>query len=562
MKKLSIAFSLLFTFYSCVNLDEVVYDEVQVGDIEALLENPDPAFLDNLVAAIYAELIPNFTERNFFNLQESTTDIAITPVRFREDGVTSDWFDGGRYVRLHTHAWDPSDVTVNDVWGYLQGGIAAALEVLTAFNTTTARTNEIITPKRAEVQGLLAMYMSYIFDLYAQVPYINIETNENVVLRGNEAIDEMLRLLEAAMPNLLDKAGSNSGGKFSKAAAQILLARLHLNKAVYNDRYASSYSFDADDMKKVVEHCTELIDNGGYTLSKEYFSMFDGNSDANAGTDELIFVVNCIAGMNGCNRAFTAMVMSQGQFAADAGSYRGWNGFATTPEFVDTWDTEDPRYYKENFPNEPGLIDPADYQLNRGIQVGTQHGPVPVDVDGIPTEGGAFKRNDDGLLIIEELKNFLRDNLPINYTKEISGGLTESNQFAGARVFKYEYDTPGPGRWDTDINPVLMRLAEAYLMRAEAKLRMGDEAGALQDVNAVRSARGAAELSSIDEAGLLEELGFEFYWESHRRTDMIRFGQYNKAWTEKPETQPNVRVFPIPTNALAASSKLEQNMGY
>jgi len=561
MKKLSLAFALLFTFYSCVDLEEAVLDEAQVSDIEALLENPEPAFLDNLVAAIYAELIPNFTERNYFNLQESTTDIAITPVRFRQDGVTSDWFDGGRYVRLHTQAWDASDVTVNDVWGYLQGGIAAALEVLTAFNTPTAKTNELITAKRAEAQGLLAMYMSFIFDLYAQVPYIDINTNKNNVLTGETAIAEMVRLLEAAMPNLGDKSSAASGAKFSKAAAQILLARLHLNKAVYNDRYAASFDFNREDMQKVVDYCTDIIDNGGYTLANEYFSMFDGDSDMNNGTDELIFVVNCIAGQNGCNRAFTAMVMSQGQFAADAGSYRGWNGFATTPEFVDSWDEEDPRFYKENYPNEPGAIDPDAYQLNRGIQVGVQHGPVPVDVDGNPTEGGTFKRDADGLLIIEVLKNFLRDNLPIDYTKEI-GGLTESNQFAGARVFKYEYDTPGPGRWDTDINPVLMRLAEAYLMRAEAKLRMGDNGGALADVNAVRIVRGAAELSSIDEAGLLNELGFEFYWESHRRTDMIRFGEYNKAWTEKPETQPFVRVFPVPTNALAASSKLKQNMGY
>jgi len=405
------------------------------------------------------------------------------------------------------------------------------------------------------------MYMSYIFDLYAQVPYINIETNENVVLSGNDAINEMVRLLEEAMPNLGDKASSKSGEIFTKAAAQILLARLHLNKAVYNDRYTGSFNFSVDDMKQVVDYTTDIIDNGEYTLASEYFSMFDGDSDANAGTDELIFVANCIAGANGCNRAFTAMVMSQGQFAADAGSYRGWNGFATTPEFVDSWDEEDPRFYKENYPNEPGVIDPAQYQLNRGIQVGVQHGPVPVDVDGAPTEGGTFKRNDDGLLIIEELKNFLRDNLSIDYTKEI-GGLETSNQFAGARVFKYEYDTPGPGRWDTDINPVLMRLAEAYLMRAEAKMRMGDMGGALTDVNAVRSARGATELGTIDETGLLDELGFEFYWESHRRTDMIRFGQYNKAWTEKPETPPHIRVFPIPTNALAASSKLVQNMGY
>ncbi|MEM9823195.1 MAG: RagB/SusD family nutrient uptake outer membrane protein, partial [Bacteroidota bacterium] len=286
--------------------------------------------------------------------------------------------------------------------------------------------------------------------------------------------------------------------------------------------------------------------------------LFDGDSDNNSATNELIFTVNCEAGQT-CNRAFTAMVMSQGQYAADAGSFRGWNGFCTLPEFVDSWDTSDPRYFEENYPNQPGTIAPEDYQLNRGLQVGVQHGPVPVDADGVPTEGGTFKTDGNGMLVIEELKNFLRDNQVVDYSRDVN---FTSNQWAGARIFKYEYDTPGPGRWDTNINPVIFRLADAYLMRAEAKLRSGDAAGALADVNIVRAARGTALLSDLDLDALLAERAFEFYFESHRRTDLIRFGRFNDAWTEKSTSDANKRVFPIPLNALAASSNLNQNMGY
>ncbi|MEM7297191.1 MAG: RagB/SusD family nutrient uptake outer membrane protein [Bacteroidota bacterium] len=548
----------LFAIIGCANLEEEVFDEVIVSDIETLLENPSPEFIDNLVASVYAELIPNFTERNYFNAQESTSDISMTPTRLWQDPSRSDWFDGGRYVRLHTHAWDPSDVTVISVWNFLQGGIAAGLEVLGPFSTPAALNNPTITPRRAEVQGLLAFYMWAIYDLYAQVPYVDQNTGENVVLSGEAAINEIVRLLEAAIPNLPTKAESNSGIIFSQGAAQALMARVYLNKAVYLDRYAGGFSFDGADMNEVISVTTELINNGGYTLANDYFRLFDGNSDNNSATDELIFVVNCVAGQT-CNRAFTAMVMSQGQFADDAGSFRGWNGFCTLPEFVDSWDTADPRFFEENYPNEPGVIDPATYKLNRGIQVGVQHGPVPVDAGGNPTEGGTFKRDANGMLVIEELKNFLRDNQVVDYAKDVE--LT-SNQWAGARVFKYEYDTPGPGRWDTDINPVIFRLADAYLMRAEAYLRSGNSGDALADVNAVRTARGAPLLTSIDLDGMLAERGFEFYWEAQRRTDLIRFGKFNDAWTSKPASDPNKRVFPIPTNALAASSKLVQNQGY
>ncbi|MEO1623616.1 MAG: RagB/SusD family nutrient uptake outer membrane protein [Bacteroidota bacterium] len=558
MKNKFLLLALLFVIGACADLDEEVFDEVQVEDVEKLLENPSPEFLDNFVASAYAELIPNFTERNYFNLQESTTDLSMTPTRLWVDPSRSDWFDGGRYQVLHKHQWDASERTVNDVWGLLQGGIAASLEILDAFDTPSALANPDITPRRAEVQGMLAFYMWAIFDLYAQVPYIDLGTGQNTVLRGDEAVAEIASLLNEAIPNLRGKDESNSGHLFSKGAAQTLLARLHLNRGVYQDRYGSGFNFNGEDMGIVINTTTDLIDNGGYALANDFFRLFDGDSDNNSATDELIFTVNCEAGQT-CNRAFTAMVMSQGQYAADAGSFRGWNGFCTLPEFVDSWDESDPRYFEENYPNQAGVIDPADYKLNRGIQVGVQYGPVPVAADGTPTEGGAFKRDGDGMLVIEELKNFLRDNRVIDYSKDVS---FTSNQWAGARVFKYEYDTPGPGRWDTNINPVIFRLADAYLMRAEAKLRNGDAGGALDDVNAVRTARGATALSSITLESLLAERAFEFYFESHRRTDLIRFGKFNDAWTEKEASDVNKRVFPIPLNALASSSQLTQNQGY
>ncbi|MEM1322796.1 MAG: RagB/SusD family nutrient uptake outer membrane protein [Bacteroidota bacterium] len=559
MSKYKIIFLLLlFTLGSCADLEEEVFDEVQVTDVEALLANPTPEFLDNLVASAYAELIPNFTERNYFNLQESTTDLSMTPTRFRVDGTTSDWFDGGRYEKLHMHTWDASEITVNGVWDLLQGGIAACLEILDAFDTPVALANPDITPRRAEVQGMLAFYMWCIFDLYAQVPYIDLRTGNNVVLSGDEAVNEIEALLNAAIPELRGKMDAQSGHLFSRGAAKTLLARLYLNKAAYADRYAGSYNFSSEDMNAVITTTTDLIDNEGYSLASDFFRLFDGDSDNNSATDELIFTVNCVAGQT-CNRAFTAMVMSQGQYAADAGSFRGWNGFCTLPEFVDSWDTDDPRYFEENYPNQAGTIDPSTYELNRGIQVGVQYGPVPVGTDGNPTEGGVFQRDGNGQLVIEELKNFLRDDQVIDYSKDVD---FTSNQWAGARIFKYEYDTPGPGRWDTNINPVLFRLADAYLMRAEARLRNGDAGGALADVNAVRTARGAPLLSDLTLDAMLAERAFEFYFESHRRTDLIRFGKFNDAWTEKPVTDVQYRVFPIPLNALAASSNLVQNMGY
>lgn len=65
---------------------------------------------------------------------------------------------------------------------------------------------------------------------------------------------------------------------------------------------------------------------------------------------------------------------------------------------------------------------------------------------------------------------------------------------------------------------------------------------------------------------LYRKRGFEFYWEMLRRTDMIRFGKYEDTWTEKTNTDPLKRLFPIPQNAIEGASGLpgylEQNEGY
>ena len=51
---------------------------------------------------------------------------------------------------------------------------------------------------------------------------------------------------------------------------------------------------------------------------------------------------------------------------------------------------------------------------------------------------------------------------------------------------------------------------------------------------------------------LFRERGFEFYWEHQRRTDMIRFGKYEGAWTEKTNNDVKKRLFPIPQTAMTA----------
>jgi hypothetical protein len=102
-------------------------------------------------------------------------------------------------------------------------------------------------------------------------------------------------------------------------------------------------------------------------------------------------------------------------------------------------------------------------------------------------------------------------------------------------------------------------------------MRTGDAAGALTLINQLRVARGAAPVASMplvntanvdDPKTLLAERGRELYWESVRRTDLIRFGVFTKPWQLKPKDDPKYLLFPIPSQSLAANPNLKQNPGY
>ena len=119
---------------------------------------------------------------------------------------------------------------------------------------------------------------------------------------------------------------------------------------------------------------------------------------------------------------------------------------------------------------------------------------------------------------------------------------------------------------------VVFRLADVYLMKAEAILwNGGDPAAALDLVNKVRERafkNPDNDLTSVDLDGVLSERAFELAWEGPRRQDLIRYEiasgkeYWSKPWRFKPETTSKVLLYPIPLSALDVNSNLKQNPGY
>jgi len=113
-----------------------------------------------------------------------------------------------------------------------------------------------------------------------------------------------------------------------------------------------------------------------------------------------------------------------------------------------------------------------------------------------------------------------------------------------------------------DANPAyLMRIAEMYLVRAEARFKSGDEAGALEDLNAVRTRAGLAahEDASDFENKLLDEIRWEFFAEGHRMRELVRLGKAE----EVLGIESFKRIYPIPFRELnIEGNQLSQNPGY
>jgi hypothetical protein len=120
----------------------------------------------------------------------------------------------------------------------------------------------------------------------------------------------------------------------------------------------------------------------------------------------------------------------------------------------------------------------------------------------------------------------------------------------------------------------LFRLAEQYMIYAEAVLRGGsggDATTALGYVNALRTRGGVTPYTALTLQDILDERGMEFYWECQRRSDLIRFGVFTSGsylWPWKGGVSSGTGVdshfnlFPLPATDLNTNPNLQQNLGY
>lgn len=114
-----------------------------------------------------------------------------------------------------------------------------------------------------------------------------------------------------------------------------------------------------------------------------------------------------------------------------------------------------------------------------------------------------------------------------------------------------------------DDNYAILRLAEMYLIRAEARANNNDVENGADDLDEVRHRAGLGDTPADTKEELLQaiedERRIEFAFEPHRWFDLIRTG---RAGAVLGITNSNKFVFPLPASEVLANTNLEQNDDY
>jgi starch-binding outer membrane protein, SusD/RagB family len=500
-----------------------------------------------LLAGAYTDIATPFVGQDeVFSLEECTADETLVPTR------GGDWDDNGVWRVLHNHTWNADHGQILQVFNNLNKMNFDATNVLN-FGPSKEQA--------AEARFLRALSLYYLLDLYNQFPVRN--PGENLlnapkVYTGDSAVLFIINEITTIMPDL---GATNTMSQANTDAAKVLLMRLYLNRGAFNNRAHPTFA-DAD-MQQVITLGNSLINGGKYKYMSNYFDHF---TSTNGNSTEGIFAYPSTSGVSVANGAVDArwmMCFHYNEFDAQAPN-AGWNGFSTISDFYNAFSLGGTTNYS--------LADTSiDTRIGRRVTSNlssyTNSGIRPGFL-----VGQQFDQNKVALLD--------RKGNPLSFTPAIATNMIETGtnlEVTGIRVDKYPPDfsdasgkfySANPGNW-----MMIMRYPEVVLMVAEAKMRAAttDVPGALVLINKLRTARGASNVATMplvnaanveDPTTLLAESGRELYWESLRRTNLIRFGMFNVLWQYKPSDDAHYLVFPVPNQALSVNPNLKQNSGY
>lgn len=544
IKKLSFLFVLIgIVTASCSKLNEDLNSTLTNPQVTSSFRASGPQLI---LSGAYADLTFLAGQDQLFSLEENSTDESLVPTR------GGDWDDNGVWRVIHAHTWNADHGQILSVFNSLNKLNFDATNVLGFKPTPT---------QAAQAKVLRAFSLYYLMDLYGQYPIRN--SGENLLLAptvrsGQAGIDSIINDITVSIPDL---PAPGNPALVNSDVAKVLLMKCYLQKGTFINRVTPT--FDPADLAQVISIGKSIISSNKYSYMANFFDNFSVNNNTST---EAIWLYPNVSGVSVNHAGVEArwnMTLHYNSFKAKIGG-AGWNGFTTISDFYNSfntsggmatygpadtaWDTRLGARISSN------ILSTTTSGIRPGFLVGQQY-----DADGTPQKD--------------------RKSNPLAFTPTIASDMIEQGnnlELTGIRVVKYVPDYTGAnyqfygGPAGNDL--MIFRYPDVVLMVAEAELRLNpSDPDALLLVNGLRTARGAPAMASLplvnpsnvdDPNTLLAERGRELYWESVRRTDLLRFGVFLTPWGLKPTDDPKNLLYPVPNQALAANPNLKQNAGY
>lgn len=482
--------------------------------------------------------------RTTFNLQELCTDECAWA-----------WQTDADIPQITNIEWTSSSPRVQ--WAFQRLAFDVTLCNFYLTNTEDKAEDPQYKLYRAEVRFLRALHLWYFLDLWGKAPFkTTYDIYELPVEKAGKDlydwIDKELTEIEPQMAEVGEFNNTANFGRADRGAAYMLHARLALNSEVYTNGAVKDY-------QKAIDYCDLL--EGKYELSKAdkngytgYEQVFMADNDENPqAMKEIILPIRQDGVKTKCYSGANYLVSSTRITGMPyMGTNNGWSCNFARAALV-----------KKFFSN----LDDCPLATEKAPDNASEADIIALDeAAGTTTKDVQRKANDDRALFYSGCGGGLRS-IEFEQIAGFNSGLSivkwSNIRTDGAPTSHVEFP---------DVDIPLIRYAEMFLTRAEAKFRLsGDPQQARADIEVLRSRAGASTPATITEQFIIDEWCREFYMEGRRRSDLNRFGLFTGdkyIWdfkggvAEGKSVADYFKVYPIPADDIRGNENLNQNEGY
>ncbi|PKA97632.1 RagB/SusD domain-containing protein [Flavobacteriaceae bacterium MAR_2009_75] len=475
--------------------------------------------------------------------------------------------DGGhKYFNFYDTSLNPASSYIRDAWNIWYRGINQANGVINRSAEVEMDEAEKTT-LLAEVRFLRALYYFNIVTTYGDA-HISLEETTDIEIEANKTpqseiyAQAIIPDLEFAIANLGEEPYKGNYGRATKPAAEFLLAKVLLTRSY------TGFS-EGTDASRAETLFSTVINDYGFALLDDYAALWD---IANQENSEVIYAIpnskaQVDSGIDENGHKWHLYFLMEYDvrrgMTRDIANGRPWKRHRPTEFMLSLWDRDvDSRYDKSFkhvfFANKDEPATEANPDTGEPARAALSVGDTAIFIPG-PMRNDLWPQSrQDGVPYIVITDDEYTERLFPPMNKWIDDTRPDRQKEQGQRDF------------------ILMRLGDAYLLRAEARLQQNDAAGAAEDINVIRTraawpgqeAALQVNAGDVDLDFLLDERARELAGEGYRWWDLARTGKLVERVKEfNPQGAPNIEdyhtVRPIPQDQIDRTlGGYPQNPGY